>query len=221
MSLTNTILIAIGVIIDLAFIFIDNKYHNKYSIILKTAASLVFVVLGIVNMHNRDSILVVIALAFDCFGDLVLILRNINNKRKNELYIIGTLSFLIAHVFLIVFLFITRQIPLIKCTIISAILLAILEFSFVLRFVDDKRMIALGSVYLYSILTTSVASVFSYLGCPNASSLLFMLGSNIFTISDVILIIHKYGKKEINALQITYRELYYVSQLMIALSLCY
>ena len=46
MDITSYLIIIIGIIIDALFIYNDDKYHNSLSIVLKTLASLAFVLLA-------------------------------------------------------------------------------------------------------------------------------------------------------------------------------
>ena len=219
MEFRNILLITIGFILDLIFIFVDNKYHNFHSIYLKSLASLSFVLLALFNYKTNIQLLLVAALAFDMLGDFILIIRNIDQKRRDLLYILGTIAFLIAHILLVIY--VLKQYPssLLFGLILGFIVFVIIELFFVLPLVDNKIFIAFGSLYLFFIILTCSVSIVSYINFPSSSLLVFTIGTVMFTLSDIILVYHKFKKEAPNILQPIYRILYFISQVLIAISL--
>lgn len=214
MDKISILLIVVGMVIDTLFIINDNKYHNGLSIILKTLASLCFVLLGIHN-YKGNGLLVIVALSFDMLGDFILILRNINKKHKDLIFVSGTISFLIAHILFSIYL-ITLNHKAIKLGIIfNLIFFTIFAFTYLRKLNIDLKMKIFGSTYVFFIMFTSGISISNFIYNASFSNLLFMIASIIFVSSDLVLIVHKFMKST-NTLQIIYRVLYYISQLLLA-----
>ena len=193
MDITSYLIIIIGIIIDALFIYNDDKYHNSLSIVLKTSASLAFVLLAF-HLYKGKGLLVIIALIFDMLGDFILILRNRYKKYKDIIFACGTISFFIAH-----------------------ILYVIIAIAFKLS-LDVKGFIGtLGACYLFIIMFNSGLSITNYHLVPTHENFVYMVGSLFFISSDLVLTLHKFGKNSPDFLQIVYRVLYYVSQIILAL----
>lgn len=215
-SVTYLILL-LGAVLDGAFIIADDKYHGKASIFLKTAASLMFVILGILNYHGGSSLLIIIALVFDLLGDFILILRNIDKKHSDILYAIGTGLFFIAHLFILIYLCKLN----IKTLLLGLIITSLLYIFVGIKFINSLNVKGIldkvGRVYLYTISLTCIVSIVLTIIDYNFANLILMIGLTLFTISDYILVIHKFSKKTKNYLQPLYRVSYYISQIIIAL----
>ena len=63
------------IIFDILFICYDNKHHDRKSIVLKSLASIMFVLLAL-SLYKDKALLIVIALVFNMIGDIILIFRN-------------------------------------------------------------------------------------------------------------------------------------------------
>ena len=75
----------------------------------------------------------------------------------------------------------------------------------------------LGACYLFIIMFNSGLSITNYHLVPRHENFVYMVGSLIFISSDLVLILHKFGKNSPDFLQIVYRVLYYASQIILAL----
>ena len=62
-------------------------------------------------------------------------------------------------------------------------------------------------------------AVGNLIAAPSAFTALFAAGSLLFLISDIVLILNTFGKETRQSLRVTNISLYYVGQLLIALSL--
>lgn len=210
-------LIIIGCILQGLFIYNDNKYHNGLSILLKSLASFSFILLGY-HLYSNTKQLIFIALCLDGLGDFILILRNISSKKyKDLIFVCGTISFFIGHILLSVYLCKLNPDAIKLGIIINLVLFFGLAMYMLRTIVAPLGMKLLGGSYLFMIMFTSGLSISNYIHIPNSSNLLFMIGSIIFISSDLILMIHKFKPKASNTLQPTYRILYYISQIIIAL----
>ena len=217
MSSAAYLILLLGVILDLAFIIVDDKFHGKSSIFLKTAASLLFVILALINYRGGFESLLIIGLVFDAIGDFILILRNIDKKHNDILYAIGTVSFFIAHLFILVYLSNLSKSILLPSVIITTLLYALIGVKFINSLNVKGILNKVGRVYLYTISLTCIASIIVLFVDYSFSNIILMIGLILFTISDFILVVHKFLLKSKNYLQPLYRVVYYASQLLVAI----
>lgn len=216
MDITSYLIIIIGIIIDALFIYNDDKYHNSLSIVLKTLASLAFVLLAF-HLYKGKGLLVIIALIFDMLGDFILILRNRYKKHKDIIFACGTISFFIAHILYATYLIGLNRSCIKWGIVINIILYVIIAIAFKMS-LDVKGFIGiLGACYLFIIMFNSGLSITNYHLVPRHENFVYMVGSLIFISSDLVLILHKFGKNSPDFLQIVYRVLYYASQIILAL----
>ena len=93
----SILLIAAGAILETLFIMQSYRRRDVASIILKTTASLLFVLLGIHCTRLRGqsvyALYVVIGLALGMLGDLLLALRYLSKKTHDLCFVSGTLAF--------------------------------------------------------------------------------------------------------------------------------
>lgn len=98
----SILLIAAGAILETLFIMQSYRRRDVASIILKTTASLLFVLLGIHCTRLRGqsvyALYVVIGLALGMLGDLLLALRYLSKKTHDLCFVSGTLAFFAGHV---------------------------------------------------------------------------------------------------------------------------
>lgn len=216
MDIISIVLIVIGCILQGTFICNDNKYHNGLSILLKTLASLCFVILSF-RLTNEVK-LVNYALILDCLGDFILILRNISPKKyKDLIFVCGTISFFIGHILLSIYLCKLNPSAIKLGIIINLILFFGVALYFLKTLTAPLGMKLLGGSYLFMIMFTSGLSISNFINIHSTANLIFMVGSIIFISSDLILMAHKFNPKAKNFMQPTYRILYYVSQIILAI----
>lgn len=218
-------LVGIGYLVDILFIVHDNEKHDVFSIVLKTGASLCFVLLSYILLTKANNPLIgkyiLYALIADLFGDFVLILRNVFPKYHDLIFYVGTGMFLIGHIFLMIMLYINNPDVILSSILFSIILFLSIGF-YMLKTLEAKRVFkVVGGIYLYFILFILVYSACSYWNNETRFDLAFLFGYFLFAISDVILIIQKFNKKASNTLQPIYRLSYFISQILIALSIAY
>lgn len=216
------LILAIGYIIDILFIVHDDAKHDGISILYKTLASLSFVILAlylVLKVNNSiQSRLILYALIADMFGDVALILRNVTNK-KDLVFVIGTLFFFLGHIFLMVMLYINNPEVLLRSFAVTCVLFAgVWAFTMKMTIVKKSFMI-IGAIYCFFILYMLTYSFFSYIDLNSAFNASFMFAYFLFAVSDIVLIIQKFGKTNIHALQPIYRLSYYISQVLIAMSI--
>lgn len=216
-------IVALGFLIDVLFIIHDAEKHDSLSILLKTLASLSFVILAFylrkyASDYNKAS-LIVYALIADLLGDFVLILRNIDKKHHDLIFIGGTLLFTIGHGFLMALLYKNNQNVIIKSFIFTVICFIFVEIYIHLRISAKKAFLIIGGIYLFFIIYILGYSIFSYIDIPNKFDEAFMFSYFLFMVSDLILTISKFKKDASITLQPIYRLSYFISQVLIALSI--
>ena len=216
------LIIAIGYIIDILFIVHDDSKHDGLSILYKTLASLSFVILAlylVLKVNNSlASRLILYALIADMLGDILLILRNVTDK-KDLVFVLGTLCFFIGHIFLMIMLYINNP-RVLGISFVVTCILFIGTWLWIKRIVTFKKSFtAIGVTYVFFILYMLIYSFFAYLETNSTFDVAFMFAYFLFAVSDIILIIQKFGKTKIYALQPIYRLSYFISQVLIAMSI--
>lgn len=217
------VLIGFGYLIDLLFIIHDEKKHDGLSLVFKTLASLSFVLLALLLSFKIDNRiiagLIVVALVFDLLGDFILILRNVFPNKHDLIYIVGTACFFIAHIFLLIMLIINNPNVILKSILLASIFFIVFYFAVFNKLEMSKTFRVIGLFYLYFILYILAYSVFSYANFSTKFELAFLFGYFLFCVSDLILMIHKFKKGASSSLQPLYRLSYFISQILIALSI--
>lgn len=96
------LLISAGAILETLFIMRSYRRRDGMSVFLKTAASLVFVLLGLLELRRTGTSvygeLVVAGLTLGMLGDLLLALRYLGQKLHHFFFAAGSVSFFLGHV---------------------------------------------------------------------------------------------------------------------------
>lgn len=212
----SILLVCACIIFDILFICYDNKHHDRKSIVLKSLASIMFVLLAL-SLYKDKALLIVIALVFNMIGDIILIFRNKYSNIKDKLFMAGTVSFFIAHVLMLSYL-IKLNITTIKFAFILSVIFYIILFLIFNRVLKVSGIIrVVGIIYTYVIMFTTSMAIINLAGLPTFDNLVLLIGIVLFVISDIILIIFKFNKSDKNIMQIICRSIYYLSQLILAL----
>ena len=217
------LIVAIGFIIDIVFIVHDDTKHDAYSILYKTLASLSFVILAwyltITVNNSLQAKLILYSLIVDLLGDFFLILRNVTKTKKDLVFVLGTLFFFIGHIFLMAMLYANNPNVLVKSLIVSVIIILIFGIYFLKKMEAKKAFKIMGSIYLFFIIYILVYCFLSYIDTRTNFDIAFMFGYFLFAISDIILMVYKFTKNPSAVLQPIYRLSYFISQVLIAMSI--
>lgn len=170
----------------------------KAALVLKTVASVVFILSGFYCMGNcsdsNPAWFVVAGLIMGGIGDFFLNLQFIVKEKWAQLmFIVGALAFLTGHVFYFMSLLPYVKDILLICFLITAVITGV-----TLAWVYSRNVIAFG------------LKIFG----------VFYIGAALFTASDVILIFNMFGEKKL-WMRSTNLILYYLAQLVIASSLLF
>ena len=214
----------VGIIIQLAFTISD--YHKKYvkAVILKGLAASTFVLTAFLGWflynHSLFGLLVFVGSLFGMAGDIILNLRFIFKDKETTLFVLGSTSFLIGHIFYIAALA-PKIVHLVPCIVIILLLDAAWSVYF-FKTTDPaggNLMKAFGGVYLLALLSMMVTALDIAVALPTARSIIFGVGAVFFATSDIMLIMHNFGGRKHYMFKIVYLIIYYFAQISIALSL--
>lgn len=96
------LLISAGAVLETLFIMRSYKRRNASSVVLKTMASVVFVLLGLLELRRMGPSLygwyVVAGLTLGMLGDLLLALRFLSEKLHRLFFAAGSVSFFLGHI---------------------------------------------------------------------------------------------------------------------------
>lgn len=215
-----------GCIIQAAFICCEYAKRFLAAVILKGIASLFFVALGVVCSETAGDaalgMLVIAGLVLGLVGDVLLNLRPLMNKDGQKAFMGGIAAFLIGHLFYIAAL-LSRGVSALFIAVPLCALLSALILPPVLRRIDiESRIRSFGIVYVVIVLLmTACAAGLLILQPFNYGHLLFAAGAVLFTVSDVILVFHMFGRNKRRSLRALNLSTYYAGQILIALSLLF
>ena len=207
----------------LAAVFLLQESRKKYvpAVILKGAASLCFVVLGLVNSTGTHTAkLIVAGLVIGCIADVLLNLRMVFEKKGQIIFLVGILVFLTGHI-----MYLAAVMPMssnaVIC-IISGVILTALLMIWIFRQITAKTAFKIfGVVYIGAIMLLNCFAVGNLIAAPSAFTGIFALGALLFLVSDIVLILNTFGKETKQSLRNTNISIYYAGQILIALSLIF
>ncbi len=205
----------------LAAVFLreESREHYVPAVCLKGLASLCFVILGLLCSRGTPvAKLVVIGLVLGCVADILLNLRWVFREKGQLIFLVGILVFLCGHV-----LYLAAVMPLCEhkavCLAAGLVLTALLMFWIFRRITAKPAFKIFGVVYIGAIMLLNCVAVGNLISAPSAFTALFAAGAVLFLVSDIVLILNTFGAETKQSLRITNIGLYYVGQLLIALSL--
>ena len=205
----------------LAGLFLLRESRKEYvpAVVLKGLASLCFVLLGLLcSPGTHTAKLIVAGLVLGCVADVLLNLRFVFEKKGQPIFLVGILVFLSGHV-----LYLAAVLPLcpkpLLCCLIGAVLTAALMWWIFQKITAKKAFKIFGVVYIGAIMLLNCVAVGNLLAAPSVFTALFAAGAVFFLVSDVVLILNTFGAESRQSLRVTNIGLYYVGQLLIALSL--
>ena len=205
----------------LAALFIWQEKKEKYvpAVILKGLASLCFVIVGLMaGGTDHMAKLIVIGLVLGCIADVLLNLRWVFAEKGQLVFLVGILVFLSGHIVYlaaVLRLSANRLIPIAVGIVLTAILM---KWIFT-RITAKKAFKIFGVFYIGAIVILNCVAIGNLITTPGVFTGLFAAGALLFLISDIVLILNTFGSETKFSLRITNLSLYYIGQLLIALSL--
>ncbi len=215
-------------VITVAFCVLRSNKATFYSLTLKILASLCFVfsailALAMIGFDSIVGILILVGLFCGLVGDILLDLKVMYPSKNDALFLTGTLSFAIGHIFYFVALLLTN----ISISIISlawaipvSIVLAIVLTLIVL--ISSKKMgLDFGkvkfAVVAYSLILSFMLFYSICVAILSPMVWIFAGGMLLFLTSDLILSMQYFGGKTQKSLIYFNHILYYLAQVTIAL----
>ena len=211
------------------FVYVEHKERYVYADIIKGVASCCFVVLGYLGAKGYgwpqgtgiegQAKVILVGLCIGAVADVVLNLRYVFEGRQAQIsFLVGILVFLAGHVAYIVALsgYFASILPAFLIGAVVAWLLLRWVFS---QIDAPKAFKIFGVFYIGVISIMNVMAIMALFAMPSARTLVFMVGALFFLASDLILIINNFGPEQRFSLRIANLMLYYVAQLLIAISI--
>ena len=207
----------------LACLFIMEENKEKYvaAVVLKGLASLCFVIVGaMAGDGSHLAKLVLAGLILGCVADVLLNLRWVFKEKGKLFFLVGILVFLSGHI-----VYLAAILPMAQswviCFVIGIILTAGLMKWIFTKITAEKAFKIFGVFYIGAIVLMNCVAISNLVTVPSAFTALFAAGAVLFLISDIVLILNTFGPESKFSLRITNLSLYYLGQLLIALSLLY
>ena len=207
----------------LAAVFLLQESKKRYvpAVILKGLASACFVILGfLLSGGSPMAKLITTGLLLGCIADVLLNLRMVFPKKGQLIFLVGIVVFLSGHILYLI--------AILKgaahwwiCVIIGVVLTALLMKWIFDRITAKKAFKIFGIVYIGAIMLLNCVAIGNLIVSPSAFTAVFAAGAVLFLLSDIVLILNTFGKETRQSLRVMNISLYYVGQLLIALSLLY
>ncbi len=204
------------------FIYQEKEKNYIAAAMLKGIASAVFVALGYLgskmSLDKGFAKMVVIGLVLGCIADVLLNLRFVFEKHGKIVFLVGILVFLAGHV-----MYLIALVP--KCghlttCLIAGVLLTVVTMIWIFKQITAQAAFKIfGVFYIGAIMLMTCVAIGILIERPSAQSAMFAAGAVSFLISDIVLILNTFGKETKFTLRVTNLTLYYIGQLLIALSL--
>ena len=213
-------LLIIGcVVFASVFLYQERKGNYVPAVVLKGLASLCFVILGALrNPGSPMAKLIVAGLILGCIADVLLNLRFVFKEKGKLVFLVGILVFLSGHI-----LYLAAILPIAKnkliCIIIGVILTALLMIWIFKQITAQKAFKIFGVFYIGAIMLLNCVAIGNLIASPSSFTGLFAAGALFFLVSDIVLILNTFGKESRQSLRVTNIALYYLGQILIAMSL--
>lgn len=217
-------LCVLGICTQAAFIAVEHKEKYVGAVILKGSASVLFVIIGAMAAAKAGdqalAKLVLIGLVFGAVGDILLNLRFVFDKIGQKIFLAGIAAFLTGHI-----LYLAAIIPkcesLVICVIAGAVAAAaILGYIFKTMTVKTAFKI-FGIFYIGAVVIMTAVAIGNVIAMPVEANMIYAVGAVLFTLSDIVLIFNTFSGTTKFSLRITNLSLYYIGQLLIAVSLLF
>ena len=216
-------LCALCLVVAGIFIVVERAGYYLAADIIKGVASAIFVVVGVLGALQAGNTtyarIVVAGLTLGAVADVFLNLRYVLPDKKGQLvFLVGILVFFLGHVVYVVALA-PRCPAFIPCAVIG-IVLGILLIIWIFSQIAAKLVFKIfGVFYLCTICVMNVVAIGVLLGAPSTDAAFFVGGAILFLVSDILLILNTFGAEQKFSRRVANLMLYYLGQLMIALSL--
>ena len=231
-SILLCVLSLIGFVFEGLFIASSCFENAVRTAILKTIASLIFVLIGLIGYHRlkkssaenpgtkstfgkSTGALICTGLFLGMLGDIFLTLRFVFTSVSQPIFFIGILCFLSGHIFYLI-----ATVP--KCrhiiaSLVAAMLIAVSIVLIYVRILEVTTLFKIAGIIYVGVIAFLTTSAFSnLLSNPRPPVILFAAGAFFFSTSDILLMLVAFGSvKNLVFAGITL-VLYYLGQMLIA-----
>ena len=215
------ILCVLGMLVQTVFIYSEYRKNMFAAVWLKGLASVIFVCVGAYGLKSTGSSgfsgTVVTGLVLGAIGDVLLNIRYLFRKYKQTFFIAGTVSFFLGHVMYLIAL-IPHSRHLIAMIAAGAFVSAGLMLFTYRRIRVASRFKVPGALYILTVVFMATVAMGNLIEVRNTSRVLFAIGALFFLTSDMILINNTFSPKRKFSLSAVTLVLYYIGQILIALS---
>ena len=217
------LLISAGAVLETLFIMRSYKRRDVSSVVLKTMASVVFVLLGLLELRKTGPSVyawyVVAGLTLGMLGDLLLALRFLSEKLHRLFFAAGSVSFFLGHIAYILAILALCPGAWLYAIPIAVVALGAASFYAYAKEVRAGKVTPLGAVYIASVLfMTACAATGAFISSSRAL-FLFFVGGVCFSASDNMLVVLSFGKNDSPYRNAVLHVLYYMAQIFIALTI--
>ena len=210
------LLISAGAVLETLFIMRSYKRRDVSSVVLKTAASVVFVLLGLLELRRMGPSVyewyVVAGLTLGMLGDLLLALRFLSEKLHRLFFAAGSVSFFLGHIVYILAILTLCPAAWLYAIPIAVVALGAACFYAYAKEVRAGRITPLGVVYIGGAATGAFIE-------SSRALFLFFVGGICFSASDNMLVVLSFGKNDSPYRNAVLHVLYYMAQIFIALTI--
>lgn len=215
------ILIPLCIIIAALFIWQEKNENYLTAMILKGIASLCFVALGFMTSRSDAvSAKIITGLILGCIADVLLNMRYVVKEKGKIVFLIGILVFLSGHIAYLLAVFPLTSNKLI-CIIAAVILTALIMKWIFTKITAEKAFKIFGIFYIGAIVWLNCSALFNLIASPSSFTAVFFAGALLFLVSDIVLILNTFGSETKFSLRVTNLSLYYIGQILIALSMLF
>lgn len=216
-------IVLIGAILQGTFIAVEHQKKFVAADVLKGMAAACFVTVGAIGYftYNSDAyaLKIVIGLLFGMIGDILLNYRFVVGEEKGQkFFLIGIVSFLIGHI-----LYLSALVPLATHAWISLAVGLVLELVLLIYIFSTMKVKMVfkifGVFYLGAVIIMTAMAVDAAIVARSFQSIELAIGAVLFMLSDIILIFYIFGGNPKFSMRISNLSLYYIGQMMIAISL--
>ena len=219
------LVIALGICLQACFIIVEHKEKYVPAVILKGSASLMFIILGFLTKEGCADVsfakAVFIGLILGGVGDVLLNLRFVFEKIGQKIFLVGIVAFLAGHIMYLAALIPLAQNLIFLIAIGVVVAAALLYFIFHTLGEIKIAFKIFGIFYIGAIAIMTVIAIGNLISMPCMTTVLYALGAVLFLASDVVLIFNTFGREQKFSLRIANLSLYYLGQILIAVSLHY
>lgn len=214
------LLMIMGLSLIFLLVTLCNRTYRKYYLPAKMVCSLEFLLfsfaMGVLSGQMIWTLQLLPGLLLCLIGDLFMGLRH--KSQKNTCFLLGTMSFALAHICFLVMLYVSHPFQWADLTVVVVmpIIIKLLKRTGQFRFGKYE-----GMAILYSILVAGFAwkSAEIAIGTMQSEDLCLAIGATFFFLSDSLIFLISFWKKRVWPLHGMEISAYYIAMCLIGLSI--